>query len=461
MRLQKFLGYGAAICASWSQMASAITLDVQSSESVKSAASTVAWGMMKYYTGNNTGDVPGNLPDPYYWWEAGAMFMTLIDYWYFTGDTTYNAETVQAMLWQAGTTYNFMPVNQTKTEGNDDQGFWGMAAMTAAESGFDNPPDGTPGWIAMAQAVFNMMVARWDNTTCGGGLRWQIFTWNTGYTYKNSIANGCFFNIASRLARYTGNQTYADWATKIYEWETSVGLIAPNYAVYDGTSDLQNCTSVDHLQFTYNQGIYLFGAAMMYNFTNGSAEWQTRVSGLLNATAVFFKDNIMYEPACEDVNGSGTCDVDQQSFKGYLARWLAGTAQLCPWTHSTIMTYLTTSAVAAAAQCDGGSNGITCGEHWTAKATWDGSSGVGQQMSALSVIQATLIDSARGLVTNDTGGTSKGNPAAGTGSGPGSPGSDPAVITPPTGGDRAGAGILTAVVLFGLLGGVGFLVTGE
>lgn len=21
---------------------------------------------MKYYTGNNTGDVPGNLPDPYY-----------------------------------------------------------------------------------------------------------------------------------------------------------------------------------------------------------------------------------------------------------------------------------------------------------------------------------------------------------------------------------------------------------
>jgi mannan endo-1,6-alpha-mannosidase len=73
---------------------------------------------------------------------------------------------------------------------------------------------------------------------------------------------------------------------------------------------------------------------------------------LLNATAVFFKDNIMYEPACEDVNGSGTCDVDQQSFKGYLARWLAGTAQLCPWTHSTIMTYLTTSAVAAAAQCE-------------------------------------------------------------------------------------------------------------
>lgn len=34
--------------------------------SVRDAASTVAFGLMKYYTGNNTGDVPGNLPDPYF-----------------------------------------------------------------------------------------------------------------------------------------------------------------------------------------------------------------------------------------------------------------------------------------------------------------------------------------------------------------------------------------------------------
>jgi len=34
--------------------------------------------MMKYYTGNHTGDVPGNLPDPYYWWEAGAFFGAMV-----------------------------------------------------------------------------------------------------------------------------------------------------------------------------------------------------------------------------------------------------------------------------------------------------------------------------------------------------------------------------------------------
>jgi mannan endo-1,6-alpha-mannosidase len=158
-----------------------------------------------------------------------------------------------------------MPENQTDTEGNDDQGFWGMAVMTAAETNFENPPAPTPGWVAMAQAIFNLMAGRWDTTTCGGGLRWQIYTWNQGYTYKNSIANGCFFNIGARLARYTGNSTYLDWANKIWEWEESIGLISSDYVVYDGSSDLQNCTSVDHLQFTYNQGIYIFGAAIMYN----------------------------------------------------------------------------------------------------------------------------------------------------------------------------------------------------
>lgn len=51
----------------------AITLDLTSKDSIKAAASTIAFDLMSYYTGNNTGDVPGNLPDPYFWWEAGAM----------------------------------------------------------------------------------------------------------------------------------------------------------------------------------------------------------------------------------------------------------------------------------------------------------------------------------------------------------------------------------------------------
>lgn len=83
----------------------------------------------------------------------------MINYWYCTGDTTYNDVIQQALLHQAGDDGAFMPINQTKTEGNDDQGFWGMAAMTAAETKFPNPPKSSPGWLSLAQGVFNTQVA--------------------------------------------------------------------------------------------------------------------------------------------------------------------------------------------------------------------------------------------------------------------------------------------------------------
>ena len=140
--------------------------------------------MLSHYTGYKPGDVPGNLPDPYYWWEAGAMFNALIDYWFYTGDSRWNNITSQALIWQAGESGSFMPANQTRTEGNDDQGFWAFAAMSAAERNFPMPRDRheTPGpdWLAMAQATFNTQAWRWDAENCGGGLRWQIFTWNAG-----------------------------------------------------------------------------------------------------------------------------------------------------------------------------------------------------------------------------------------------------------------------------------------
>ena len=65
--------------------------------------------MMTYYTGNQSGQIPGKLPDT--WWEGGALFMTLIQYWYFTGDTTYNDEVSVGMQWQAGEGADYMPSN--------------------------------------------------------------------------------------------------------------------------------------------------------------------------------------------------------------------------------------------------------------------------------------------------------------------------------------------------------------
>lgn len=228
--------------------------------------------MLQYYKGNLTGKTPGILPGPppdgdYYWWEAGAMWGTLIDYWAWTGDSTHNREIMEALQFQVGRDNDYQPLNVTASLGNDDQGFWGFSAMLAAESKFPDPPSDKPQWLALAQAVFNTQANpdRHD-TLCGGGLHWQIPRVNKGYNYKNSIANGCFFNLGARLYRYTGNTTYSDWAIKTWDWMEGVGFIDnATYAIYDGAITDTHCKEINRAEFSYNNGVFAQGAAFMYN----------------------------------------------------------------------------------------------------------------------------------------------------------------------------------------------------
>jgi mannan endo-1,6-alpha-mannosidase len=349
---------------------------------------------MSYYTGNitNTETTVGILPGPYYWWEAGAMWGALLDYYHYTNDSSYNNVTTQALLSQVGPLSDYMVPWHQKDEGNDDQAFWGFATMSAAEKDYPQPTIGNYSWLELTENIWNTQVRRWDTTTCNGGLKWQIFTFNNGYDYKNSVSNGAFFQLSARLARFTGNQTYIDWANKSYDWSVNVGLIDPNYHIFDGTNDLVNCTGQDQIIWTYNAGIALYGAAVLYNYTNGSALWAERTEGFLNATANFFSpydnaSNIMFEPACEPVN---TCDNDQFSFKGYLSRFMWDTTILAPFTKNAVTALLTPSAQAAAIACSGGADNTTCGQKWYVGG-FDGKVGVGQQMSALETIQGLLI----------------------------------------------------------------------
>ncbi|RAL58084.1 hypothetical protein DID88_009697 [Monilinia fructigena] len=373
------------------QSVSGLALDTSDPTSIKNAAGTIAYGLMKYYTGNvtNTPDTIAVLPAPYYWWEAGAMWGSMIDYYHYTGDSSYNDVTKQALESQVGPLFDYMMPNHQKDEGNDDQAFWGFATMSAAEKNFPEPSNtGGFTWVQLTENLWNTQAARWDTSSCGGGLKWQIFSFNNGYTYKNSVSNGAFFQLSARLARYTGNQTYADWAEKVYDWTTKIGLIDAEFNVFDGADDTKGCTDPNEITWTYNNAIFLYGSAVMYNHTTDSA-WKSRTESFLKASANFFtSDNVMYEQACETV---GTCNNDQYSFKAYLSRFMWATTQMAPFTKNTITTYLTKSASAAAGVCTG--DGHACGAKW-----YTGSSdkilGVGQQMGALEVIQGLLVSSA-------------------------------------------------------------------
>lgn len=89
--------------------------------------------------------------------------------------------------------------------------------------------------------------------------------------------------------------------------------------------------------------------------------------------------------------------------------------------------------------------------------TWDGTTGVGQQMSALEVIQGNLIIKVAAPLTNTTGGTSQGNPSAG--SGPSSTSPSGQYIVPIKQADKVGAGFLTGLAMFLISSTLWFMVS--
>lgn len=81
---------------------------------------------MQFYRGHEPGQTPGILPGPppdgpYFWWQAGALWGAMVDYWRYTGDDEYNRVVSESLLAQVGPGWDFMPPNITATIGNDDQ----------------------------------------------------------------------------------------------------------------------------------------------------------------------------------------------------------------------------------------------------------------------------------------------------------------------------------------------------
>ncbi|KAH7030634.1 family 76 glycoside hydrolase [Microdochium trichocladiopsis] len=442
-----------AAASAVAQIASAALpdVDLDDNDSIAAVAKIVAQDMMSFYPpyggsapGWTIGILPGPPPEPsvkgqYFWWQAGAMWGTLLDYRHQTGDDSFDQWITQAMLAQVGEQLDFNPRNWSLSMGNDDQA----------------PPEDQPQWLALAQGTLHSqmnMNRRIDpnaNTPCAWGLRWQVFSGNTGYDYINTISNGCFMNMAVRVGRYTGNSSYYEWAEKTYDFMRGLKYISDDYQVFDGAHEPHQCRDINNLTFSYNAAIVLQSAAYMYNVTDGAEKWKREIDGILNRTIIsFFGDTgVPLERNCELVAEEG-CNTDMRSFKGYLHRWLASTMKMAPYTEPTIMPLLRSSLRAALKTCTGGANGRMCGFHWregrfiAGPGKADDVPGVSEQMNVLGALLSVMrTESVRPPLTNATGGTSGGDYNAGTNGD-----YDPYDrFRPVTTADRAGAGVATAV----------------
>jgi mannan endo-1,6-alpha-mannosidase len=198
----------------------------------------------------------------------------------------------------------------------------------------------------------------------------------------------------------------------------------------------------------------LLEASTNLNQTNGSEIWRERTEGILNHTLAYYfsRNNTAYEVPCE---GALNCTPDMFSFKAYLTRWMAAATKVAPFITDRVMLVLRASAINAALQCSGGENGRMCGLSWVKGSNWDGTFGVGQQMAAMEVIQSNLIQKAQVPFTNTTGGTSQGDPSAGSNS------PTPQSFVPPTKADKIGAGFLTTIILLGCISLFSFMTFGK
>ncbi|KAJ5110945.1 endo mannanase GH76 family [Penicillium argentinense] len=454
--------------------AAAIDLDIKDEQSIKDAAKTIASSTMSYYANRDSADIPGAIVTS--WWEGGLLFDIMIQYWSLTGDDSNNDAVTEGMYWQRGSGNNYFPSNYSSYLGNDDQLTWGLAAMTAAE--LDYPQNSSMlTWAMLAENVWNVILSRWDEENCYGGLRWQIWPYQIGYTMKNAYTNGAFFELSARLGRFTKNQTYVDWAEKIWEWSAKSSLLdVDTWKIYDSTNCKDNCEAASHIQWSYNYGTYMTGAAYMYNQvsssapkqnnggsqanndkTDGKDKWKTALNGLFNTSQIFFPEKyggkIMSEVTCEPQE---LCN-DEILFKGLFAQDLSLIAQVAPYTESNIIPLLQGSAVAAAKSCTGGTNDDLCGIKWY-KSEYDGRSGFEQQLSATSILMTNMI--AFGKQAPATQATAS-KPASGTSTGSPSSTSNTLVIKTDNADKDNGAGVLSGgpvAVVVAVMAGILYLI---
>lgn len=153
---------------------------------------------------------------------------------------------------------------------------------------------------------------------------------------------------------------------------------------------------------------------------------------------------------------SGQCykDANGPLFKGLTVSWLADIALIIPSLKEKILPKLQVSAEGAAKSCTGNGQSL-CGNRWYGG--YDGQNSMENAISGSQMMSAVMVKFL-GLsskpVSIATGGNGTSDPSAGTGQR-----SEPGLLPPITTADRAGAGILTVLLVAGMIGGVIFLFT--
>jgi hypothetical protein len=121
--------------------------------------------------------------------------------------------------------------------------------------------------LGSAAKLFTMVYSQWDNRTgvsCPGGVPWTSLRVNGD---RNTVTDAPGAELGAQLYLTTGQSTYLQWAQKMYGWVRGC-LLNPDGLYGDHVS---GDGSIDHTEWTYNQGTMIGAGVMLYQATHDPA----------------------------------------------------------------------------------------------------------------------------------------------------------------------------------------------
>ncbi len=135
----------------------------------------------------------------------------------------------------------------------DDNAWLGLALVRHHEL------TGDRAILRLAQRVFAFVISGWSTDTtwqAPGGIRWKEATSNRS---RNACVNGPAAELGARLHQQTGEGSYLDWASRIYDW-TRRALLNADGLYGDQIGPDGNVTSTI---WSYNQGSMVGAGVLM------------------------------------------------------------------------------------------------------------------------------------------------------------------------------------------------------
>lgn len=120
-------------------------------------------------------------------------------------------------------------------------------------------------YLTAVKTLWTDVAAGWNETYAGGGIAWM----KTQLYSKNACSNGPASLLAIRLFNLTKEETYKQWALKIYEWQKNTLFERATGAVYDNING--NTNAISTVALTYNQGTFMASAVELYKVTGDKA----------------------------------------------------------------------------------------------------------------------------------------------------------------------------------------------